>query len=58
MRNPFKKYYFMTGENGLKKFDCTNDIWLWRNPQDAVTVVLNMWEKQYGRVTIRSVMRI
>lgn len=54
MRNPFKKYYFASGENYAKNFDCTIDIWFWQNPQDAVTDVLDMWSKKYGDVSIRS----
>lgn len=58
MRNPLKRYYFLSGDSGLKMFDCTATAWLWDNPQDAVTEVINMWRQEYGSVSIRSVTRL
>ncbi len=59
MRNPLKRYYFAYGETRTKTFDCTTDQWFWKNPQDAVTEILDMWHKMYGDdVTIKYVGRI
>lgn len=57
MKNPLKRYYFAYGETQLKMFDCTVGQWRWKNPQDAVTEVLELWRGMYGangaQVTIK-----